>query len=74
MPLRTLRHNYSHDEILRQLCICDGSAIAHPSLFIRTSSIQALAGYNEKFTTAQDLDLYFRLSEIGNLVIFLRSY
>lgn len=56
-----------HDAITRQLWAGDGGVIPHPGLLVRASAIRAVGGYDERYATAQDLDLYLRLGEAGRL-------
>jgi glycosyltransferase involved in cell wall biosynthesis len=44
-----------------------GGVVCHPSLIVRTDALRRIKGYDERFRTAQDLDLFLRLSEIGRL-------
>jgi glycosyltransferase involved in cell wall biosynthesis len=45
------------------------SVIVHPSSFLRTGAVNAVKGYNECFTYAQDYDLWLRLSEKARLAV-----
>lgn len=56
-----------HCVIEQRLLHGEGIAICHPTLFARLKVINALGGYREQFQTAQDLDLYLRLAEVGLL-------
>jgi glycosyltransferase involved in cell wall biosynthesis len=60
-------HATSHHEIRKRLLLGDGSALTHPAVMIRRSSLTGIGGYDETFTVAQDLDLFLRLSEIGGV-------
>ncbi|WP_145298442.1 glycosyltransferase family 2 protein [Crateriforma conspicua] len=42
-------------------------AVCHPTALIRRSAFEAVGGYTEKLQTSQDLDLWLRLAEIGEL-------
>lgn len=42
-------------------CIC------HPATMIRTSALQQIGGYRDKFRTSQDYDLWLRISELGKI-------
>jgi glycosyltransferase involved in cell wall biosynthesis len=71
------RPGLTHDQITERLWIGDSSAMPHFGSFIRRASLTQLGNYNEKFRTAQDLDLFLRMSEIGrlaNVPHFLMQY
>lgn len=53
--------------IEERLLVGDGGALLHPSAMIRRSAIEQIGGYRQAFNLAEDLDLYFRLLEIGEL-------
>ncbi len=42
-------------------------AICHPAAMIRASALKQINGYCEDFKTAQDLDLWLRIGEVGKL-------
>lgn len=44
-----------------------GKAIVHAASMLRRSSYQAVGGYRSEFRVAQDIDLWYRLSEVGLL-------
>lgn len=44
-----------------------GGGINHPSSMIRRSQLATIGGYRDEFSTAQDLDLFLRLAEVGQL-------
>lgn len=56
----------THEAILTSLFRGIG-ALPHPSAVIRRDKLLAVNGYRESFACAQDLDLWLRLSEIGEL-------
>lgn len=55
------------DSEIQQLCLAGHTAICHPTAMIRRSSMALVGGYCEDFGTAQDLDLWLRLGELGKL-------
>jgi glycosyltransferase involved in cell wall biosynthesis len=57
----------THEDIDRRLLLGDGSAMVHPTIMVRLRAIHNIGGYNEEYRTAQDLDLFLRLAEVGNL-------
>ena len=66
-PLGLGRHPRTHAEIEDWILQANGGALTHPTLMMRAEALRKVGGYREKFTTAQDLDLYLRLAEIGQL-------
>lgn len=56
-----------HDDIVMRLVRGDGAAMVHPVVMFRMAALRQVGGYDEDFAVAQDLDLYLRLSEIGEL-------
>lgn len=56
-----------HEAIDRQLIKGVGAALCHPTVVIRRSAFEQVGGYDERYPTAQDLDLFLRLAEIGQL-------
>jgi glycosyltransferase involved in cell wall biosynthesis len=52
---------------LQALALDGYTCICHPCAMMRGSSIRQAGGYCEDFTTTQDLDLWLRLGEIGEL-------
>ena len=43
------------------------TALSHPAAMIRSSALEAVGGYDERYAVAQDYDLWWRLSEVGKL-------
>jgi glycosyltransferase involved in cell wall biosynthesis len=56
----------AHNEIERGLLL-DGFAVPHSGSTLRRSACMAIGGYRDSYPHAEDLDLFLRLSEIGNL-------
>ena len=54
-------------EIRRRLLLGDGGALTHPVVMFRRDTANAVGGYDERFTTTQDLDLFIRLAEQGRV-------
>ena len=44
-----------------------GAVICHPSAMMRREAVLSAGGYRERFYTAEDLDLFLRLAERGEL-------
>ena len=55
-----------HGEIVESLYRGIGS-LPHPSVLMRRKAFERVGGYRESFRYAQDLDLWLRLAEIGQL-------
>jgi len=56
-----------HASIDRDLMKGIGWSIVHPSAMIRKSSLEKVNGYDERYRTSQDLDLFLKLAEMGKL-------
>ena len=56
-----------HNAIEEQLLMGRGDSIPHPGVMYRKEAVLRIGGYREQFRTAQDLDLYLRLAQIGKL-------
>lgn len=56
----------THEQIDRELMRL-GWPIVHPSVMMRTDAVRRIGGYDERFRTNQDHDLFLRLAEIGRL-------
>jgi glycosyltransferase involved in cell wall biosynthesis len=65
-PLTTLKPPADDAEIQRHALAGHGS-ICHPTAMIRREALEKINGYCEDFRTAQDLDLWLRLGEVGKL-------
>jgi hypothetical protein len=53
------------------------TTICHPCVMARRQSLSNIGGYDERYPTAQDLDLYFRLGDtakLANLPTVLMKY
>lgn len=67
-PLRVLGKALTHEEIDGALMGAGGQMVYHPSVIMRKSAVQAVGGYRQEYTLAEDLDLFLRLAEVGRLV------
>lgn len=56
-----------HDEIDRELLKGRGGALYHPSVMMRRDALARVGGYREEFNNSEDLDLFLRLAEIGQM-------
>lgn len=67
-PLIRHRPATTHDAIVAQLLEANGGAIIHPTLMVRRAALEKVGRYRpETLNFLEDLDLYLRLSEIGQL-------
>lgn len=41
--------------------------VVHPAVMMRTDALRKIGGYNERYRTNQDHDLFLRLAEVGKL-------
>ena len=57
----------THEEIDREHIHGRGGAIIHPAAIIRTEAWKKIGGYQKEFKHAEDLDLFLRLAEVGEL-------
>ena len=64
--LTTLRPPTDDAEIQSTL-LKGHNAICHPCAMIRRAAMQQVGGYDVRFRTSQDLDLWLRLGEVGKL-------
>jgi glycosyltransferase involved in cell wall biosynthesis len=55
-----------HEDIVAQLMQGIG-AVPHPAVVMRTDAVRQVGGYREEFRAAQDVDLWLRLAECGQL-------
>jgi glycosyltransferase involved in cell wall biosynthesis len=56
----------SHDEIDR-LLLNLGWPLVHPALMLRTEPVRKIGGWNERYHTVEDHDLFLKLGEIGRM-------
>ncbi len=67
----------THEQITDCLWNGNSSAMPHFGAFIRRAALTQIGNYREQFRTAQDLDLFLRMSEIGrlaNVPLYLMRY
>ena len=58
----------THQEIDNaNLSLKGGSAIVHPSVMFRGGAVESIGGYRKKYLHAEDIDLFLRLAEVGQL-------
>ncbi len=60
-------HPILESDIRRRLLLGDGGALTHPAVVFKRDVGIRIGGYDPRFITAQDLDLFIRLSERGKV-------
>ncbi len=50
-----------------ELNLCGVAALSHPTVMMRLDHFRAVGGYDSRFETAEDVDLWLRLAEYGRL-------
>ncbi len=73
MPMLELPAKLTHDDIdATNLSNVGGSALCHGTVGMRRDAALAIGGFREGYDCAEDLDLYLRLAEIGQLAALPR--
>lgn len=67
VPIFQTQNPTAHDAIFEELFRANGGVMAHPGLLVSKEALDRIDGYDERFRTAQDLDLYLRLGMLGRL-------
>jgi glycosyltransferase involved in cell wall biosynthesis len=65
--LDNMDYRYDHEEVDQRL-LTGGWHLTHPTVMMRRSAVEDVGGYDERFKTAQDRDLFLRLAEAGKVV------
>jgi len=65
-PIRIWRPP-ADDATLQKQCLEGTTPICHPLAMMRADAVRQVGGYDESFDAAQDLDLWLRLGEVGQL-------
>lgn len=52
---------------IEEKALAGHGSICHPSVMMRASALNAIGGYNPDLVPAEDLDLWLRLGEVGEL-------
>ena len=66
-PLTLMGEALTHEEIDSALMAARGQMVYHPSVIIRKQALLQVGPYRQEFDTAEDLDLFLRLAEIGRI-------
>lgn len=67
LPIADSRSLPLDHEVIDKWNLNGGGGINHPSSMFRRSALEGVGGYREQFSTAQDLDMFLRLAEVGRL-------
>jgi glycosyltransferase involved in cell wall biosynthesis len=60
-------HPALENEEIQQRILAGDCVLNHPSVMMRRDAVQSVGGYRVEFEPAEDLDLWLRLAEIGQL-------
>lgn len=66
-PIREMCQEQSHEDIDKAHMEGKGGTIIHPAMMARRAAIEAINGYDESFSFAEDLDFFLRLAEYGKV-------
>ena len=66
-PLKTYCPRQLHSEIEAELAGGNGGAMIHPTVMFRRNALLRCGGYCEKYNFIEDLDLFVRLLDFGEL-------
>ncbi len=66
LPIREMCLERTHEQI-DSAHLNRGWPIVHPATMMRMSALSQIGGYRDEFNTLEDLDLFLRLAEVGQL-------
>ncbi len=66
-PMSLQNLTQGHDLIDGKLLAGDAGAIVHATTMIRTTALRQVRGWNPRFNWVEDLDIFLRLAEVGQL-------
>ncbi len=66
-PLKIYHPCSSHEAIEAQLAEGNGGALVHPAVVFRRDALLQCGGYRKEYEFLEDLDLYARLLDVGQL-------
>jgi glycosyltransferase involved in cell wall biosynthesis len=66
-PIREKRDIVMDHEQIDQALLKMSWPVVHPAVMMRTDALRSIGGYDERFGTNQDHDLFLRLAEVGKL-------
>lgn len=67
LPICQMCTEQTHEEIDAANLRGGGAAMNHPSVMFRAAVVRAVGGYRKEMIYAEDLDLWLRLAEVGQL-------
>ena len=67
LPICEKRHIVMEHEEIDTLLLRMSWPLVHPSVMMRTEVVKQVGGYDERYRTNQDHDLFLRLAEVGKL-------
>lgn len=65
--IREMGSFFSNKEIYEGFLACKGQLIYHPTIVFRNSVIKTIGGYRDKYPYLEDLDLFLRVAEVGEI-------
>jgi glycosyltransferase involved in cell wall biosynthesis len=66
--LTILGRALSHEQIVDDFLANRGQMVYHPAVMYRRQVVMGLGGYDDRMVEAEDLDLFLRLAEVGQIV------
>lgn len=66
-PIKTPPTALGHPAIGRGLLAGNGWVLCHPTVMMRKAAVLSAGGYRAEYDRAEDLDLFLRLAEVGEL-------
>lgn len=67
-PICPFAKSTSHEEIDEAHLRCQGGAICNPSALLRFDAVARIGGYRPEIKSAEDIDLFLRLAEVGKII------
>jgi glycosyltransferase involved in cell wall biosynthesis len=67
LPIREMCEETTHEEIDGANMRGGGAAMNHPSVMMRAEAVRRVGAYRQELIYAEDLDLWLRLAEVGEL-------
>ena len=67
LPIRTMPQLWGDHASIDRALLTKGWPLVHPAVMFRRDAVMALGGYDERYRTNQDHDLFLRIAEHGQL-------
>lgn len=67
LPLCRLVEEFEHAELYATMLAGRGHHLYNPAVMMRRAAVEQVGGYRDGFAPAEDLDLFLRLAEVGEL-------